>query len=224
MTILDQSSLWKTVDNANQAWFDGLKISPAEGAAIAGWITSRQGKSGGYRGMYAPTSLDLERGIILFSGEKVDYAAARHILGQEAAHAIARLGIKDSLVERAYQQATGWIWEQQDIHQQGTFCCGRCTLAVWRHLSIVDFDSREALLVNGLKNLKSTRDGEGQWGRYPFYYTLYTLLDLDLEPAVAELRYALPRLERLQRTIRSGDYSDRRKVMVERALQKATRY
>jgi hypothetical protein len=218
MTILDSTSLMKTVEAVNEMFLVGEAIPPAEGLEAARWIAARQGEKGSYRGMFAPTPADFEQGIHLFTGEKLVYASARHIMGEEAARAAWLLGRQDLEVRAAYDRATSWMRRVPETNPDGTFCCGRCTPAFWRHFWVGDFEHKEAFLLNGLQRLKEQRLGDGEWRRFPFYYTVYTLLDLDLEPARAELKYARPALEQHVKSSRAGVFAQRRKVILEQAL------
>jgi hypothetical protein len=218
--LLDSSSLMKTVDAINAMFLAGEKITPQAGLEAARWITSRQGEKGAYRGMFAPTPLDFEQGIHLFTGEKLAYASARHILGEEAARAAWLLGRHDPAVQAAYDRATRWMHEIPESNPFGTFCCGRCTLAFWRHFWVGDFENKEAFLLKGLQTMKDQRLGDGMWRRYPFFFAVYTLLDLDLEPAQAELTYALPAMEQYVKRNRTGVFSQRKRTILEQALAK----
>jgi hypothetical protein len=220
MTILDSTSLMKTVDNINERFLFGEAISQEEGLEASRWIATRQGEKGHYRSLFAPTPSDFEHGIRLFTGEKLVCASARHIMGQEAARAVWLLGMADPAVQKAYQRATSWMHEDINFQQSGTYCCGRCTLAFWRHSWVGDFENKELHIVKGLAMMKDCRKQDGEWRSFPFFYAVYTLLDLDLEPALAELRYARPRMEKYLKNARTGSYSKRRINIIEKALDK----
>lgn len=221
MNVLDTQSLQNTVDHINEALLFGQEIPAEEKLAAARWIASRQGGRGAYRGSFAPTEQDFEQGIHCFSGEKLVYASARHILGEEAARAAWLLGGQDPDVRTAYTQATSWMDEVLSTHTNGTFCCGRCTIAFWRHLWAGEFEEKERFLSQGLQALRDARQGDGKWVRYPFYYTLYTLVDIDLPPVVHELKYARPAMEKALKYTRSDSFSRRRQVILEKALAQA---
>lgn len=218
MTILDPNSLVHTLDNINTSILLGEKISPQAGLEAARWITSRQGGKGAYRGMYAPTEADFEQGIHVFTGETLTCASARHIMGEEAARAAWTLGWQDAEVRAAYERATAWMRASAASYQDGTFCCGRCTLAFWRHYWAGDFQDKETLISRGLQVLRAERLGDGNWRRFPFYYAIYTLMELDLEPARDELAYARARMERGVGKTHSGVFSPRRRRILEKAL------
>jgi hypothetical protein len=217
--ILDTTSLTKTIDNINTIFLSGAEIAPAEGFEVARWIVSRQGEKGSYRGLPAPTPVDFERGIRVFTGERLVSASARHIMGQEAARAAWLLGRDDMEVRRAYDQATAWMHAAQDFLEQGTFCCGRCSLAFWRHTWVSEFDHKEANLVKGLQMMNDLRLGDGKWRTFPFFYAIYTLSELDLDAAREELRYARPIMERYVRNIRMDVYSKRKVTIIKKTLE-----
>jgi hypothetical protein len=220
MDILDTTSLVITLDHINDELLNGEAIPSAVGMAAARWIASRQGGKGSYRGMFAPTQADFEQGIHVFTGEKLASASARHIMGEEAARAVWLLGRDDPDVKAAYDRAIVWMQEASPAYQEGTYCCGRCTLAFWRHYWVGDFANKEALIGRGLQALREYRIGDGKWRRYPFYYTIYALLSLELDSAREELRYAQPVMERLVRMSRTGGYSQRRQAILEKALER----
>src|SRR4030065_539946 len=134
--ILDPNSLIKTIDNINQQFLLGNAITQEEGLEASRWIISRQGGKGSYRDMSAPTQPDFERGIRLFTGERLISASARHIMGQEAARAVWILGNTEPVVQNAYERSIGWMHENPGFQETGKFCCGRCTLGFWRHFWI----------------------------------------------------------------------------------------
>jgi hypothetical protein len=216
--ILDNNSLVNTIDRINDCFFNGLLIPEEEGLETARWIVSRKGKKGAYRGMFAPTPYDFEHGIRVFTGEKLTSASARHIMGQEAARAAWLLAKHDPIVRSAYDQATKWMTENQEFLQFGTFCCGKCTLSYWRHFGVGNFDNQEALISKGLISMKKMRSGDGKWHRFPFFYAIYTLHELDLEGARTELRYARPVMERYLKRTQKDIYTQRKIAIIEKAL------
>lgn len=216
--ILDSTSLVNTLDNLNHKLLDGEPIPEDEGLVTARWIASLQGEKGSYRGMFAPTQLDFEQGIRVFTGERLTSASARHIMGEEAARAVWLLGRHDPEVKSAYDRAIAWMSSSEDYFEDGTFCCGRCSLAFWRHTWVGEFLDKEELISKGLRVMKAYRIGDGKWRRFPFYYAIYTLLGTELEPAREELMYAGTVMERLLSASRPGVLSQRRRMIMEKAL------
>jgi hypothetical protein len=224
--LLHTDSLAATVDAVNAAFFYGARTTGAERAAAAKWIASRQGLPGSYADMFAMTEADVALGVRLFTGQDIGSGGgARHILGEEACRALLLLGVTAPTVRKALQRATAGMTERLLRYslQTGTYCCGRCTPSVWRHLTAGGLrDARpERLLAAGLRTLKSARLGTGKWRRYRFHYTLLALSEMDSRAAVAEMRYAAPLCERmLKRAAPDDEYARRRRAVAERVLAK----
>jgi hypothetical protein len=90
---------------------------------------------------------------------------------------------------------------------------------LWRHLAAGGLDKQEERLLEGLKELKTLRDGKGRWRRFPFYYTLLTLIEIDSPLAREEIRYASKVCERyLKRSHQDDKISRRRNDLIKRAL------
>jgi len=62
------------------------------------------------------------------------------------------------------------------------------------------------------------RDGKGQWRRFPFWYTVLALSEMDVPEASRELKYAAPVLERAAGSPAHGTYARRRRELAVRAL------
>jgi hypothetical protein len=223
MPLLNRTSLMLTIDYVNEAMLYGSPISLDDQAAITHWITSLQGTGKSYRGLYSPTNTDFENSIQLFTGEELNsVASAIHYLGQEAARIVCLFGKDTPVVLETYERAIQWMRSFETFTSHGTHCCGRCTIAYWRHFWVGDFDHKEEALRNGLKVLKNERDGKGKWKSFPYYYTLLALSDIDLAPARAELYYTLPVMERYLKADKPGLYYKRRKAIIEHALRKVS--
>ena len=109
---------------------------------------------------------------------------------------------------------------EEDLgHKAGMFCCGKCSVAYWRNLSSGCLAHSEERLTQGLKTLKSLRDGTGKWRRFPFYYTLLALSEIDLPGVKDEYKYSAKPIERmLKKTATSEKYYMRRKRLAEKIL------
>jgi hypothetical protein len=72
-----------------------------------------------------------------------------------------------------------------------------------------------------VKFLRKHRDGKGGWRRFPFYYTLLALTEMNPEIARDELKYAAGVCEqRLKRKPRDDKYARRRHEVMRRALER----
>ncbi|MBD3287124.1 hypothetical protein GF338_12395 [candidate division WOR-3 bacterium] len=224
MKLIYTTSLGKTIDALNHAFFFGEKITPTQMHEAAAWITSRHGKEGAYADMFAPTTSDFNSGARLFTGEGINSkAATAHILGEEACRALHILGVKSNKAAKALDEATAGIQKRLDdyAYQKGTYCCGTCTPAMWRHAVVGNIRNPEKLLTQGLKTLKQRRLENGRWRAFPLYYTLLALLDIELPQASDEMRHAAPVLERmLLRLPKKDKIYRRRRTLAERVLAK----
>ena len=91
-----------------------------------------------------------------------------------------------------------------------------------RHVAaplVSDMQGAQQHLAAGMKTLKQHRAGNGRWRRFPFYYTLLALMDIDLKAARDELRYAAPSCEiLLKRDPGGGKYDQRRRKLMDKVL------
>lgn len=227
MKVLYVSSLARTLDALNEAFFAGRSLPRSKRMEVAKWIAGRQGKPGSYADMFAPTQTDYREGIKLFSGERIRSGAATgHILGEEACRALILLDVRVAKVNDALSRATLGMTRRLESAEacgavRGTFCCATCTCSLWRHLAVGGLKDSERRLASGLKTLKSHRLGNGRWKRFPFYYTLLALSEMDIPSATAEMRYAAPACERsLRRSPRDDRFARRRRLLIERVLER----
>jgi hypothetical protein len=224
--LINRSSLWQTVDAINAARFDGRALTAAERHHAARWIAARQGLPGSYAGTFAGFTAERSRGIVLFTGERITSASARHILGEEASRALRQLRVRDSNVTRALESADSGLMRCLDgaaadprNGNPGLFCCGKCSVGLWRNLLAGGLDRRDERLQRGASHLRSVRDGDLQWRRFPFWYTVLALSEMDNTEARTELKYAAPVLERAAgRTAPSAVYARRRHQLAVRTL------
>ncbi len=226
----NENSLTETVDYLNDSFFWGKEIPQQEKSAVAHWLATRQGMEGSYAGMFAPCPIDYKNPLLMFTGEKITSGAGTgHILGEETCRALLKLDVKDDIVVDALKRATdlflnrlnGYMAEDNNQYgSYGWYCCGTCTPAFWRHLSAGGLEKQEQHLVNGMRILKHHRDDKGGWRRFPFYWTLSALIEIDSSLVKDEIRYLEPKLERLTKRLKTyNTITQRRRAVVERALE-----
>jgi len=224
--LINRASLSQTVDAINAAQFYGRTLTTAERGQAARWIAGRQGLPGSYADTFAGFPAERSQGIVLFTGERIASASARHILGEEASRALRQLRVPDSTATRALERADAGLMrsleraaEDPRHDNPGLFCCGKCSVGLWRNLLAGGLDRREERLRRGAAHLRSVRDGENQWRRFPFWYTVLALSEIDAAEARAELKYAAPALERAaRRALPSAVYARRRHELAARTL------
>jgi hypothetical protein len=224
MNLVYENSLNNTLDAINQAFFYGQPLLYEQREQAAAWIATRVGQSGSYAGLPAPTPQDRSEGVRLFTGERLHSGAATaHILGEEACRALRLLGSRRPEVQAAWQRASQGMRARlqtaaQDERYSGGYCCGNCTAALMRNLAAGGLGSAEEYLHAALSNLRADRQ-TGRWRRYPYYYTILALTEIDLGSAREELRYVAPEMEKsLPRLRKDADFTPRRRALLERAL------
>jgi hypothetical protein len=227
MKMLHPNSLASTLDAINEVFFMGYSLSRPERLEIARWIAGRQGLEGAYRGMYAPTPQDFKKGIRLFTGERVvSGAAIGHILGEESSRALIMLDGSSPIAREALKKSNKGMLRalmscETSNRVRGFYCCGTCTAALWRHLAVGGLQRSKRRLEAGLKVLKTCRDVDGKWRRFPFYYTLLALSEIDGRLVMDETRYVAPVCERLLKRYKSKHkIAKRRRILLERILAK----
>jgi hypothetical protein len=225
MTLLNKTSLAQTIDNVNEAFFYDKKISKAEANKIVKWICTRFGTEHSYNGSFGLTSKDMKAKVYTFTGERLQSASMRHIIAEEASRVLIQLskitGKKIPEFIISSKKLLKNIKYSESIGKHiGTYCCGPCTVGLWRHMSVGGFGSYSINLAKGVGVLKSYRDGKGTWGRFPFYYTLLALSEINHPIAKKEIRYAKPVIERkLRRVNKNGKFSKRKYDLLLKVLR-----
>lgn len=218
---LDKNSLWKTIDSINEDLFFNRKIGQRDSLEAARWIASRQGLKGSYYNMFAPTASDFELSKT-FTGEKIaSKAATAHILSEEALRCLSKLDVEDDAVSQSYKTANDDMVMRLGDSRSGKYCCGTCSVSFWRNLNTGGFNHQRQRLVSGMVELKKARLGTGKWRLFPFFWTLSALVEIELDEALDEMRYAVPAIERS--LVKSADdpvYDKRRKTICEMVLAK----
>ncbi|MFW6062360.1 MAG: hypothetical protein ACOC93_06085 [Planctomycetota bacterium] len=226
MRLLHEDSLAATVDAVNEAEFLQAETEPDERRRTADWIASRQGLPGSYHGLFAPTAQDLSAPYRMFTGEQIRTdAGLRHVLGEEACRALLLLRRDSSQQaaearERATQQITRKLLDDAGRNPAGFYCCGKCSVSLWRHACRGSVGRGEEELTGAIKLLRQHRDGKGRWRRFPFYYSISALAEFEgVSGVVEELRYAAPSVQRALKGARAQEpYLHRRQVLAERVL------
>ena len=206
--------------------FERRSLAATDRRQVAQWIASRQGLPGAYAETFAGFAAERDKGIVVFTGERITSASARHILGEEACRALRLLSVRDRVVSAALDRACDGLLrclERAALDPRSTnpglFCCGKCSVGLWRNLLSGSLNRREERLRRGAGHLRSVRDGNGQWRRFPFWYTVLALSEMNAPEAVSELRHAAPVLERAVRSTPQGIYARRRRELAVRALE-----
>lgn len=224
MPLVHPSRLATTLDALAEALFYKRQMPASERNAATKWIAGRQGLPGSYADMFAPTAQDL-RGLRLFTGERVSSRAGiAHLLGEEACRVLHALPAPTASGRAALQRAITGMSERLDDaenrgYDPGLYCCGTCSAGYWRNLATGLFPRAEERLRKGLLRIKALRGDDGQWQRFPFYFTSLALIEIGPDLARDEMRHAAPRWHRLLLRIeRADDHFARRRAEVGRRL------
>ena len=226
--LINRTSLSQTLDALNAAQFEARVLPPTERREAARWIAGRRGLPGAYGGTFAGFPSERSRGIVLFTGERIASASARHILGEESSRALRMLRVRDRGVTDALEAADEGLMrclaraaEDPRKRNPGLFCCGKCSVGLWRNLLSGGLDRCEERLERGASHLRSVRDGEHGWQKFPFWYTVLALSETHCREAQTELRYAAPALHRAaNRSTASTVYARRRQELATRVLNR----
>ena len=226
--LINRASLSQTVDAINAAHVEGRALTAVERGSAARWIAARQGLPGAYGGTFAGFPPERSNGIVLFTGERIAFASARHILGEEASRALRLLRVRDRRVTRALNAADEGLMaclaraaEDPRRRNPGLYCCGKCSVGLWRNLLAGGLDRHEERLQRGARHLRSMRDDKHGWRKFPFWYTVLALSEMDNREATSELKHAAPALERAaSRAVPTAVYAKRRHDLAARALNR----
>jgi len=224
--MIDATSLSRTVDAVNLAVFERRKLPAGERKQVAEWIVGRQGLPGAYADTFAGFPREREHGIVVFTGERITSASARHILGEETCRSLQLLRVRDAGVKAALSRASDGLMgcleraAQDPRHTNpGLYCCGKCSVGLWRNLLAGGLDRQEERLRRGAAHLRSMRDGAGEWRRFPFWYTVLALSEMECPEATKELEYTAPALRAAAaRAPGSTAYARRRQELATRVL------
>jgi len=233
------ASLAQTIDTVNEAALFRRRMPGAEREGFAAFIARRHDVPGTYGRLFGLFPEERAQGIRLFTGERVTNAAARHIAGEEACRALLLLNARSTVARHALIDATEdmltrlgpadaagpkpddgqvhWLWP----YRGGTYCCGACSVSLWRHLTAGGLDDRDRRLARGLECLATCRKGDGTWRVFPYWYTLSALVEMQIDPVISELRYAAGHCEAALRRKGSSDvYALRRQELARHVMDR----
>ncbi len=198
MSIVNRKSLAATLNTLQDLDFNGKQLSGFVRDEAEAWLTERHWARGAYRGLYAPTEADFAQPMKLYTGETITATVSKaHILGEEAARAMILLRPQTAKGKQAVAETTAIMHQLATTDELlGIHCCGRCSVSLWRHLLVAGLPDAEEIFASGIGFLREQRDSNGRWNSFSYYYTLLTLLDIQIPAARAELEYARPYIER----------------------------
>jgi hypothetical protein len=226
--LIWDDSLARTLEAVAEAAFEHRTLPLAERERVARWIAARQGLPQAKSGSFAGFPSELREGVVVFTGERFRHASARHILGEEACRVLRWLDVREPEVQVALERADRGLTAAVALaehdprygHNPGAYCCTKCTVGMWRNVASGGLDRHEERLRRGVGQFLRASRGERQWRRFPFWYTVLALVDMDVPEARDELEFVAPVLERTARRPTPADaYGRRRHELALRALR-----
>ncbi len=228
MKILNRQSLTTTVDSFNEAVLFGRSWQ-REAAALVQWLGSRLGEDRAYADSLAMTASDWQREFRLFTGERITTRAARsHIIAEEALRMLTMIRDStgaDCAARRVAEERLGARIisdPSSTVTKDGIYCCGGCSIALWRALSAGAYGGQPTILGKAAKTLAGSRTGAGEWKRFPFYYTVLFLSEAATSVFGGEIAYCSDRLVRARKLLhgKRDPLSARRIRVIDLALAK----
>lgn len=225
--LLDKKSLAATIDNVNQVYFYGNDFKGYDIDETIKWILSRYDTEYSYNGSFGITDKDRNSDLRTFTGERLTSPASlKHIHAQEAGRALNILkkytSIKMTELDESNRKFIKiFQGDEKAGRHEGTFCCGPCTVSLWRNMSVGGYGSYAKKLNSGMSVLENFRKNDGEWSRFPFYYTLSVLLEsVKLPNAKKEIEYAFNKCSRRIKAIRGNNkYAERKHELLKRILE-----
>lgn len=229
--ILAANSLVLTVDRFNKTYFNDENWIP-EAESIVEWTSGQLGKTKGYAGSFAMTDGDWQIPFRLFSGEPVTTCAGRsHVIAQEATRMLRIISSETGWDIPACNESENRLSERifnnpkSIASKTGEYCCGTCSTAFWRALHSGAYSDRNDVIPMTFKTLDAHANPEGGWRRFPFYYTLYMLLESHHPEALHALSTQSAACEQRFKGIRhrTDSIACRRQTILKRVLSSVER-
>lgn len=226
-SVLVEESLAETLWRLEEVRMGFAVVPRIEVNEALDWVQERQGMEGSYsvngHNFFAPAEEDKEK-VELITGEKFESTGGTdHILGQEALRALMLWGRGEEIeTKRALKALYNLLDLEQDYgtpRESGYFCCAKCSVSMLKTVSVVKTESWEETVEEGVKKINQNRDEDGRWGKYPFYYTLLALSEIESDAAIDELKYAAEDAEKLLKRYEGKD--DRKSIFRKIGLETA---
>jgi hypothetical protein len=206
-------SLTQLLERAAAALQRGRPAVALTRRALVRSLLDRQIRTGRKAGLFAASLADWECGPRLWTGEPIrTKLAAEHVLSQEAARLLCRLGGDDPAVRQSVAAAAARLAGTCYAVQHCTIGeCATSFIGYVRFLATAVGDDAHAEIAPRIHTLSQHRLGDGRWKRFPLFYTALVLSELRLPAAKDELLYAR---EACVRAVRHNSvpepYADRR--------------
>ncbi|MCX6092583.1 MAG: hypothetical protein NTX23_06935 [Candidatus Bipolaricaulota bacterium] len=157
------------------------------------WLLRHQIQAGRDAGLFRPTAEDFEERR-LPTGERLKTKlATTQTMSQEAARILHAMSAGSREVEDAVARTAARLGETCYALQHCTIGeCAASFAGYMRFLRGTLGGASAPEMTWRLQTLSEHRDGKGRWKRFPAYYTVLVLSEIDLPAARDELVYAAP--------------------------------
>ena len=227
MQILDPKSLIVTVDRFNAAEMAGTLAEIDDMDPLVEWTSARLGTPDAYAGSFGMTPADWKRPFHLFTGEPLKTDASRaHIIAEETLRMLLLIEETTGRTIEARETGEARLAEQifgktkNTVLDSGIYCCATCSVAMWRAITAGAYEDYAWIREPGMNHLRDSREANGGWKRFPFYYTLLCLGEL-MGPAITiEIGFHREAGIRRLRSLKSkrDTYSKRRRDLLQRVF------
>jgi hypothetical protein len=180
---------------------------------VAEFISGQQIRSGNDAGIFVESRNVSRRKGRVYTGEKLQtYLAGKKILTISATRALVISKSASKYVQPSIDLAMNWLEDQCVSNFCATGECRHSTIAFMRLLNVLGKTER---LDHMISNLSKYRNGKGGWKGFPYFFTLFTLVEIDSPLATDELQYAYDQIETHFRRSRVEEpYATRRKEIL----------
>ena len=220
--IAIQTTFAEKMDTINDQIFYNTSSIIIDKELIA-FIISRQLKDGSDTGSFSLSTRDYQIGKWLYTGERlVTNLAIKNILSFGASKILHFSKEKNSEINLSLEKAEKWMHNCCFSKLCSTGECKHSTTGYISYLSLVSKDKKKDQLINFVEMLSNFRNKNKKWDGFPFYYTLKTLLEINLPIANKELAFALPACEKNLKFLNNNKnkYNSRRLEITKRVFAK----
>jgi hypothetical protein len=220
MTMAEPDCQEVTLETLAEVFFYSKPLPASKREQFTALFTSNQIRSGAKSGFFILPNNQNGTRPRLFSGEAITTAFAfRHLQLIESARLLRLLQVNNRPNAESIQLAD----QRMNSTCYAGFCSkGECkilTIAYMRYLATNLEKEAESKLASFLQKLSMHRDGKGQWGSFPYFYTLLMLSESLSPLACAELRYTVGHRKKIsQQVLSSGSFASRRQAILIHAL------
>jgi len=211
-------SLFALIDEIEAALHSGEELQDSTRESWVEQVVSHQIETGRNAGAFRPAKSDLAGEAWLFTGERLNTKlAVWNVLTAESARLVSILGRGEASTESLHRAAA---WLSPRCFASRDCVIGECAHSFVAHLRYINATGEDPSTVTRYVHLLGqSRQESGRWLRFPFFYTVLTLSEIQSEAARAELRFAIPALRRANpNRCKTAKHAERRERLIDRVM------